>query len=326
MVLFVPLDMNPIIHYFRISYLFALALLFSSPTFLSAQTKNGFDLSNASIPVDEILSGGPPRDGIPSIDNPRFVSAEDAYYLQRKDQVLGIEIDEQARAYPLRILVWHEIVNDRLAGEPIVVTYCPLCGTAMVFRADPGVDARDFGVSGLLYNSDVLLYDRTNNSLWSQLKMEAVSGADVGTKLELLPSQLVTWEAWKKQHPDTQVLSTNTGHGRDYERQPYQGYEKSNRLMFPAANNDSVPFDNKTWVAGAVDGDQVVAFPIPKLPDNEAVTVKAGGNTYKATYDPQSEHVSIEKNGAQQPLATVKAYAFAWHAFYPNTVYWQISE
>jgi len=137
---------------------------------------NGFDLSGALIPVRDIESGGPPRDGIPSIDDPRFVGASKASFLAPEDRVLGVAIEGEAKAYPVAILNWHEIVNDRSLDQNFVVTYCPLCGSGMVFVADVGERALSFGVSGLLYNSDMLLYDRNTESLWSQLLAKAVSG------------------------------------------------------------------------------------------------------------------------------------------------------
>ena len=151
----------------------------------AASSKNGFDVGNSSIPVAEILSGGPPRDGIPSIDDPHFITSDRADFLDPEDRVIGVSRNGEARAYPIAIMNWHEIVNDRIGDESIVVTYCPLCGTGMVFLAPPGLE---FGVSGLLYNSDVLLYDRQSESLWSQIMMQAVSGERLGEKLNLLPA------------------------------------------------------------------------------------------------------------------------------------------
>ncbi len=182
---------------------------------------NGFDVSNATIPKSEILRGGPPRDGIPSIDEPKFLSVLDSDYLRDGDQIFGFVEKGDARAYPLRILVWHEIVNDTVGGRPIAVTYCPLCGTCMVFdrRTDEG--ELTFGVSGLLFNNDVLMYDRQTESLWSQLKMEAVAGPQVGQKMRWLASEQMTWAAWKERYPDSKVLSRESGYGGNYLSSPY---------------------------------------------------------------------------------------------------------
>ena len=141
-------------------------LLFAACATLQGQEKNGFSVTNALIPVDEIRSGGPPRDGIPAIDRPRFVTADAAGFLQASDRVLGITRNGVSKAYPVAILNWHEIVNDRIANEPIVITFCPLCGTGIAYLATTGDQVLDFGVSGLLYNSDMLLYDRQTESLW----------------------------------------------------------------------------------------------------------------------------------------------------------------
>jgi len=156
--------------------LYAAAILFAGPD-LPAQVRNGFDLSNALVPVEEIHAGGPPRDGIPSIDEPRFQPAGEIRFLSDSDLVFGVGEGRDRRAYPLRILVWHELVNDVVGGRPLVISYCPLCGTAMAFDRRVRGRTLTFGVSGLLYQSDVLMYDRETESLWTQLGMEGVSGS-----------------------------------------------------------------------------------------------------------------------------------------------------
>ena len=148
---------------------------------------NGFDLRNALVPVDEIHAGGPVRDGIPSIDEPKFIAAGDADFLRGGDDVLGIVRNGVARAYPIRIMNWHEIVNDEIAGERVAVTFCPLCGTGIAFAAESLGRDLTFGVSGLLYNSDMLLYDRETESLWSQIKKQAITGPMKGHRLSALP-------------------------------------------------------------------------------------------------------------------------------------------
>lgn len=174
-----------------------LLILFS----LQLTAKNGFDLSNSIIDENKILSGGPAKDGIPSINHPHFIDAKDVTYLKDDDIIIGLDIQGIQKAYPTRILVWHEIVNDIIGTQNVAVTYCPLCGTAMVFDRYINDTLRSFGVSGLLYQSDVLLYDRETNSLWSQLAMKAISGKSVGATLKWLPSQHLTWEAWKTKYP-----------------------------------------------------------------------------------------------------------------------------
>src|SRR5206468_3246489 len=169
---------------------------------VGAAVQNGFDLSKATVRQDEILPGGPPRDGIPAIDQPRFVKPGEASFLREDDRIVGVKVDNEKRAYPLRILAWHEIVNDQIGDRAIAVTYCPLTGTGIVF--DRRVNGRKltFGVSGLLYQSNLLMYDRETESLWPQVAMKAVSGSQVGAELRWLPSEHTTWRAWREAHPD----------------------------------------------------------------------------------------------------------------------------
>jgi hypothetical protein len=176
-------------------------LLDTRPNAVQAQGGSGrratppFDLGNATVPREEIHSGGPAKDGIPALSKPKTIGAKAATYLAAGDRVIGVAIGNEARAYPIRILNFHEIVNDVLGGQPIAVTYCPLCDSAAVFDRNTPRGLREFGVSGLLYNSNVLMYDRDKRaeSLWSQLKSEAVAGVQVRNRLKLLPLELTTW-------------------------------------------------------------------------------------------------------------------------------------
>ena len=216
-------------------------LLDTRPNAVQAQSGSGrraaspFDLSKATVPVEEIHSGGPPKDGIPALSKPRLIAAKAATYLAAGDRVIGVAIEGEARAYPIRILNYHEIVNDVLSGKPIAVTYCPLCDSAAVFDRETPRGLREFGVSGLLYNSNVLMYDRDEKaeSLWSQLQTEAVAGVQVHNRLKLLPLELTTWSDWQSRHPAATVLSPETGHQRDYSRSPYDSYFSTPQLMFP---------------------------------------------------------------------------------------------
>ncbi|MGH7943839.1 MAG: DUF3179 domain-containing protein [Opitutaceae bacterium] len=290
----------------------------------SGAEKLGFKLDNATIPIADIRAGGPPRDGIPSIDRPKFVPAARVKYLEADDMVVSFSHRGETRAYPLRILVWHEIVNDRLGDLAINVSYCPLCGSAMVF--DRAINGRtlEFGVSGLLYQSDVLMYDRQTESLWSQLEMAAVSGPQVGRKLRLLPAQHMTWRAWKKEHPNGLVLSTDTGQDRDYERQPYGDYEKSPRLMFPVnAHRKDLP--TKAWVAGVVIDGVSRAYPHDRLPDGIEIEDTVGGTPMRIRFDRTSRRFTItDADGA--PVPFTPAYWFAWQAFHPDTTVWSAEQ
>jgi len=165
-------------------FIFTTLLLFSVSA--CAEEKNGFILDQGLISPEQVFQGGPAKDGIPAIDRPEFINASDAYFLKADDRILGIKIDGIAKAYPISILNWHEIVNDSTGGAAYTITYCPLCGTGVAFNRDVNKRTLSFGVSGLLYNSDVLLYDRESESLWSQILGKAVTGNYKGTNLSML--------------------------------------------------------------------------------------------------------------------------------------------
>ena len=286
-----------------------------------ARTMNGFDLSGATIPVSGIESGGPPRDGIPAIDNPKFVPAAEAGFLQADDRVMGVEIDGQPKAYPISILNWHEVVNDRSGTQHFVVTYCPLCGTGIVFASNAGDGALVFGVSGLLYNSDVLLFDRNTESLWSQILGKAVSGPLSGTPLPQLPAFHTTWADWRTRHPETEVLSTDTGYHRDYRSSPYGGYEKSPRLFFRVANRAPKDYHPKAWVMGVeVDGVHK-AYPFEELEahGSERLEDVVNGKPVVVHWNQtaSSAWVSDELGNA---LPSTTGFWFAWYAFFPETL------
>jgi len=281
---------------------------------------NGFDVTGATVPVDAIMRGGPPKDGIPAIDAPKFVAAKDAR-LAAGGRVLGVLRGGMARAYPVHLLNWHEVVNDRFGREAVTVTYCPLCGTGMAFEAPPIASQRGFGVSGLLYNSDVLLYDRATASLWSQILQQAVSGPLKGTRLKAIPLTHTSWADWRHRHPDTLVLSSDTGFVRDYHRDPYAGYDKVARLMFDVQHRDDrLPL--KEWVLGLQVGGATKAYPFSVLAwrvgADGRLRDSLAGQAVEIRFEP--EHQSAEAfDAAGQPLPGVMAYWFAWFAFHPET-------
>jgi len=177
------------------------------------------------IDVGELRSGGPPPDGIPPIDEPRFLDAAAVSFLEDSEPVLALEIAGDARAYPLQIMTWHEIVNDTVGDVPVGVTYCPLCNTAIAF--DRRLDDRvlSFGTSGMLFNSALVMYDRQTESLWSHFTSQALAGVLTGERLATFPVTVVSWVEWREAHPSGRVLSRDTGVDRDYGRNPYPGYD-----------------------------------------------------------------------------------------------------
>lgn len=299
-------------------WMIALCLLaLTIPTAWGA-TKNGFNLDNSTIPVAEIHHGGPPKDGIPAIDSPKFVQAKEAKFLKPSHRVLGLSYNGDTKAYPIPVMNWHEIVNDTFGSEPVVVTFCPLCGTGVAFSAVANDRRHSFGVSGLLYNSDVLLYDRETQSLWSQLLMKAVSGPLQGTTLDVIPLEHTTWEDWQERHPGTLVLSTDTGHRRDYNRDPYAGYVKSQNTYFPVSHQDR-RYHPKEQVLGIMIDGASKAYPFIELRKTSG-EIKDTIGQQEVVVRFSNEHQSARIfNGDGKELPGITAFWFAWYAFHPGT-------
>lgn len=177
------------------------------------------------VDPDELLSGGPPPDGIPSIDEPTFLQADEVGFLADSEPVLAVEIGGEARAYPVQVLIWHEIVNDTIDGVPVAVTYCPLCNSAIAYDRRLGDRVLEFGTSGLLFNSALVMYDRQTESLWNHFTGEAIIGHLAGERVDVFPMATLSWAEWRDAHPDGLVLSRDTGFDRDYGRNPYPGYD-----------------------------------------------------------------------------------------------------
>lgn len=205
------------------------------------------------IRPEEIVFGGVPKDGIPALDRPAVTRADQAGWLRDDAIVFGLYVNGEARAYPRSILDWHEMANDRLGGQAVSLAWCTLCGSAIAYRGDAGTRTLTFGSSGLLYRSNKLMYDRETGSLWSQLAGEPVAGpmAEEPVALERLPIVVTSWKDWRTIHPDSTVLSRETGFARDYDRPPYRDYFASDRLMFPVWNADA-RLPSKEWIWGTV--------------------------------------------------------------------------
>ena len=295
------------------------ALPLSAQTFLlPSDSYNGFDISKSLIPKDEILSGGPPRDGIPAIVKPKFETIKEVDWLKDEDLVTGVDYNGVKKAYPLRILVWHEVVNDVISGIPILVSYCPLCGSTVTFRRDVGEKTLTFGISGLLYQSDVLFYDHQTESLWSQLEMKAVTGEMLGTILEIFPSVLATWKEWKEKHQHTLVLSRDTGFGRNYDRDLYRGYEDSTSVWFPI-NHKNNRFHPKEKVLVVVSGDITKAYPFSELKKVKTpFEDKVGNQSVVINFKDGSYVKASDKSGS--PVKSFVSYWFAWYTFKPDTL------
>jgi len=279
-----------------------------------------FDITKRSVPKEALHDGGPPKDGIPALDRPRFVAAgEAAGFLKDKDQIIGVYRNGDAKAYPLKIMVWHELVNDEIGGKPSTVSYCPLNGAAVVYHPVVKDQQLTFGVTGKLYNSTVVLYDRQTQSLWSQVTKEAIAGPSTGMKLEMVPSLTTTWKQWKTLHPDTQVLSPNTGFRRDYNENPYTAYHASDDLMFPVPKNVKSKLRNKDRVIGLEINGVPKAYAFSKLKKKPTpFEDEIAGQTVRVHFDAKTQTASVtDSQGNLLPAFTI--FWFAWQAFHPDT-------
>lgn len=277
-----------------------------------------FDLTRHSVPLDQLVDGGPGKDGIPAILIPKFASAADATFLRDDDRVLGLTAGTEAKAYPIKILNWHEIVNDVIGGKAVVITYCPLCGTGMAFEADVQGQRHTFGVSGLLYQSDLLMYDHQTESLWSQVGMHAVAGPLMGEKLTPIFLEHTSWREWHTAHPSTVVLSTRTGSFRNYDRDPYAGYDESSELFFDTTHVDS-RYHPKEWVIGLEIQGVTKAYPFMELRKVSSPLVDhVNGRRVTVCFNAASRSGSVVDDDGK-PFPSVTAFWFAWYAFHPDT-------
>jgi hypothetical protein len=244
------------------------------------------DLDTAIVPLAEIESGGPGKDGIPAIDRPSFVPVAEIDYLEPREPVIELVVEDEARAYPIQILMWHEIANDELAGVPVAVTFCPLCNTALVF--DRRLDGRtlDFGTTGLLRNSDLVMYDRQTESWWQQFTGQAIVGELAGARLERVPARIVAWEDFRARYSDAMVLSRATGFDRPYGKNPYAGYDDvDSPPWFAAAGGDDDRLAPKERVVYLEAGEEAVAVPFPDLAEHGTIEIEVGGRSLTVTWE-----------------------------------------
>jgi Protein of unknown function (DUF3179) len=231
-----------------------------------------------TVPLTQFQSGGPGKDGIPALDRSRFLHGAGVSFLRPREPVIELVIRGQARAYPLQILVWHEIVNDTVGGIPVAVTFCPLCNTAIAFDRRVGGRTLTFGTTGDLRNSDLVMYDRQTQSWWQQFGGEGVVGDYAGTNLSVLPARIVSWHAFRTAHPGGLVLSRATGYSRPYGQNPYVGYDDvSTPPYFPAANSDGHRLAPKERVVFVEHGRNAIAVPFTVLAQKKRIATTLGG-------------------------------------------------
>lgn len=257
---------------------------------------SGFKTNTAKYSVNPelLLSGGPGKDGIPAIMDPKFVSINNTNIGEDVQGIL-VSFDGEKRYYPYNILVWHEIVNDSIGDNHYLVTFCPLCGSAIVFNRVVDENLLDFGVSGFLYESNLVMYDRQTESLWSQSRGESIIGEQTGTKLELVDMQLISFAELKKKHPEAKVLSDDTGYRRDYSFYPYGGYEDNEDLLFPVSVTDK-RFNAKEIMYITPYKDKSIALSIQSLNKDKIDTFQFNGETLEVKLDGEEIIVSVDGN------------------------------
>lgn len=232
-----------------------------------------------SIPKSEVLDGGPGKDGIPALVNPNFSAIQNITYLEDTDLVLGIKNGDDIRAYPHAILDWHEIINDNLGDVSLAVTYCPLTGTGIGWNRIIGGNETTFGVSGLLYNTNLIPYDRATDSNWSQLLNESVNGELLGEEAELIQLFETDWKTWKSLFPTSEIVSINTGFSRTYGISPYGDYNtNNNRFLFPVPKDQRLP--SKERVHAIIDGTDAKAYRFSDFSSNPIIRDTFKGKNY----------------------------------------------
>jgi hypothetical protein len=280
--------------------------------------KNGFDLSNASLPLAEFVQGAPSKNAIPPITAPQFKIAKEVTWLRPDSQLIGVEFNGLVRAYPLEIMNRHEIVNDDFDGQAIAITYCPLCGSGMAFSRKIDQKTLSFGVSGLLLNNNLLFYDQESLSLWSQINMKGLTGKYKDYLLEAIPVTHTTWAEWRGKHPNSEVLTRATGYNFKYQEAAYVGYHKTDEIPF-AIRAESSELKAKDVVLGVSTDGQYKAYPLKYLKKKKSPLDDVIGSTnITITYDKKTQQALIRSQTGQEILS-MKLYWFAWYAFYPET-------
>lgn len=298
----------------------------------------GFDLSTCRIPREQLVAAGMPKDGVPALSHPQVMSAADVEsfnerqrgkYLVPSDRIIGVEIAGQARAYPLRVMNWHEVINDAIAETPILVTYSPFCDSPAVYRRAVAGEAWEFGASGLMFNSNPLLFDRraggAGESLWSQLPGEAVAGpaAAAGRKLERIPCSLMGYGDWVNEHPGTTVLAPDPRY-QDLYKKNFGNYFGSDVLRFPVTPlppDPDLPKKTPVIVVRAGDGSQAFTYDaIAGRVDADSVwSTEIGGVPVRFRYYAHPPAVITASNDSSKPLEVIYAFWFAWYALHPDT-------
>lgn len=277
------------------------------------------DFTGAKVKREDLLQGCFGQDCIPSIDTPKFESAQAASWLKDDDVVFAIDYKGTQRAYPQRILNWHEIVNDTIAGDPVAVTFCPLCGSALAFERIVDGVITEFGVSGKLHNSDLVMYDRYEGNLWQQVTGEGIVGpaARRNEKLKQVPITTTTWGEWEKEHPNTQVLSKDTGFVRNYDQYPYGTYEQDDQLLFGVKGLDK-SLQIKTVVYGIEINGLSKAYQEGVFDEKLIIEDNIGDIPVRLEKKASGE-IEVTNLQTNEKIIPIRLFWFAWAAFHPDT-------
>ena len=277
---------------------------------------NGFDLTGLAVPRAGLVNGGQPRDGIPALDAPKFAPGKETG-VGFEARVVGVVIDGIARAYPRSVLVWHEVVNDRIGEQPFVLVYSPLSGTVAAFDTRSATGSDRFGVSGLVYNSGTVLFDRATSSLWLPLEGVAIAGPRAGERLPAIVATETSWADWLTRHPDTAVMTAETGHRRPYGQDPYADYLSNSELRFPAGTPDARYHPKEPVLVIGHQG-RYRAYPFAELAKHDAPFTDAfAGQTWRIDFNYADQRALVTgTDGTPVPAAT--EYWFAWHAGHPK--------
>ena len=284
------------------------------------------DFDRRSVDLAEIVSGGPPKDGIPAIDAPRFRPASEVALADR-EPVISVEIGNAARAYPLQILIWHEIVNDELAGRPIAVTFCPLCNTGIVFDRRLGDRVLDFGTTGKLRNSDLVMYDRQTESWWQQFTGRAIVGELTGAALRMLPSRLESFARFRARHPDGEVLVPTDPRLRAYGTNPYAGYERAPRpFLYGGPLPAEIPPLQRVVRVGAEAWSLALVREKGRIEAGDLVITWEPGQASALDAGVIAQGIDVgnvlvqrrRADGSMEDVVYSVDFAFAFRAFYPD--------
>ncbi len=304
----------------RVTACVSLAMVFWS-ALPAATTINGFAVDRTSVPAEHIVRAAAAKDSIPALDATKWIAPAECTLLGDDDEVLSLTLNGETRAYPLRMMVWHEVINDQVGDTSVLVTYSALSGSAMAFAPGSNADGttRTFGVSGLLYNSCLLMYDRATECLWSQLRMSGISGDAMDVELKPIAARRMTWLAWKTKFPEGKVLSTDTGHSTDYAGEwPYGDYADSEATIFPFdINRDE--FSTKDRMIAMKEDWAARAWPLKVLKQKKQLFDAIGSRPITVAYNEDTDDVEVSDISTGEILPVVSVYWFAWQAFYPET-------